>query len=139
MCSIYSTRIFEESPDCELLWLLRDLATFWYVLIKCIQTNYSLISVCCPYHVNFGRHIAYQQPRKHQNLPKNNIIRVNTDSQRMQQNILTLKQTAKYLQLSERSIYNLIKQGELPATKILNKWRFDKREIDKIFKKTAKF
>jgi len=67
------------------------------------------------------------------------MIRVNTDSQRMEQNILTLKQTAKYLQLSERSIYNLIKQGEIPATKILNKWRFDKREIDKIFKKTAKF
>jgi len=67
------------------------------------------------------------------------MIRVNTDSQRMQQNILTLKQTAKYLQLSERSIYNLIREGKIPATKILNKWRFDKREIDKIFKKTAKF
>ncbi len=67
------------------------------------------------------------------------MIRVNTDSQRMQQNILTLKQTAKYLQLSERSIYNLIREDKIPATKILNKWRFDKREIDKIFKKTAKF
>ena len=58
---------------------------------------------------------------------------------RMEQNILTLKQTAKYLQLSERSIYKLIKQGKIPANKILNKWRFDKREIDKIFKKHTNF
>lgn len=52
----------------------------------------------------------------------------------MEQNVLTVKQVAKYLQIGERSVYRLAREGKIPATKILNKWRFDRREIDKILK-----
>ena len=51
----------------------------------------------------------------------------------MERNILTAKDVAQYLKVSQRSIYRLIREGKIPATKLLNKWRFDKREIDKIF------
>ncbi len=52
----------------------------------------------------------------------------------MERNVLTVKEVAKYLRMSERSIYKLVREGKIPGTKILNKWRFDRREVDKIFK-----
>jgi len=51
----------------------------------------------------------------------------------MERNILTAKEVAQYLKVSQRSKYRLIREGKITATKLLNKWRFDKREIDKIF------
>lgn len=44
--------------------------------------------------------------------------------------LLTAKQLAEYLQLSQRSIYRLLERGELPATKIGGQWRFRKAVID---------
>jgi PTS system nitrogen regulatory IIA component len=44
--------------------------------------------------------------------------------------LLTAKQVAEYLQLSQRSIYRLLERGELPATKIGGQWRFRKTVID---------
>ena len=44
--------------------------------------------------------------------------------------LLTAKQVAEYLQLSQRSIYRLLERGELPATKIGGQWRFRKSAID---------
>lgn len=44
--------------------------------------------------------------------------------------LLTAKQVAEYLQLSQRSIYRLLERGELPATKIGGQWRFRKAAID---------
>jgi PTS system nitrogen regulatory IIA component len=44
--------------------------------------------------------------------------------------LLTAKQLAEYLQLSQRSIYRLLERGELPATKIGGQWRFRKAAID---------
>jgi PTS system nitrogen regulatory IIA component len=44
--------------------------------------------------------------------------------------LLTAKQVAEYLQLSQRSIYRLLERGELPATKIGGQWRFRKTAID---------
>lgn len=48
--------------------------------------------------------------------------------------ILTVGQVARYLKMSQASIYKLVRQGKIPAVRILNKWRFDKREIDRMFK-----
>jgi len=50
----------------------------------------------------------------------------------MESNVLTVKQVAEYLQIGERSVYKLAREGKIPGIKIINKWRFDKREIDKI-------
>ncbi len=44
---------------------------------------------------------------------------------------LTIRQVAEYLQVTERTIYNLVWAGELPAFKVGNTWRFKKEDIDK--------
>jgi PTS system nitrogen regulatory IIA component len=45
--------------------------------------------------------------------------------------ILTLEEVAKYLRVSERTIYDYAQKGEIPAGKIRASWRFKKSEIDK--------
>jgi len=45
--------------------------------------------------------------------------------------ILTLEEVAKYLRVSERTIYDCAQKGEIPAGKIRATWRFKKSEIDK--------
>ena len=52
----------------------------------------------------------------------------------MESAILTVKEVAQYLRIGERSVYKLIREGKIPAVRILNKWRVDKTQIDKIFK-----
>ncbi len=44
---------------------------------------------------------------------------------------LTIRQVAEYLQVTERTIYNLVWAGELPGFKVGNTWRFKKEDIDK--------
>ena len=41
---------------------------------------------------------------------------------------------AKYLQLSETTIYKMARVGEIPAIKIANQWRFKKEDVDKWLK-----
>lgn len=43
---------------------------------------------------------------------------------------MTVKQVARYLQISEDKIYDMAKQGEFPAIKIRQQWRFDRHSID---------
>ena len=38
--------------------------------------------------------------------------------------ILTLKQVANYLKVDEKTIYRLLKEGDIPAFKVGNQWRF---------------
>jgi PTS system nitrogen regulatory IIA component len=45
--------------------------------------------------------------------------------------ILTLEEVAKYLRVSERTVYDCAQKGEIPAGKIRTAWRFKKSEIDK--------
>jgi PTS system nitrogen regulatory IIA component len=45
--------------------------------------------------------------------------------------ILTLEEVAKYLRVSERTVYDCAQKGEIPAGKIRSAWRFKKSEIDK--------
>jgi PTS system nitrogen regulatory IIA component len=44
--------------------------------------------------------------------------------------LLTTRQLAEYLQLSERSVYRLLEQGKLPALKAGGHWRFRKSAVD---------
>jgi PTS system nitrogen regulatory IIA component len=44
--------------------------------------------------------------------------------------ILTLDEVAKYLRVSERTVYTWAQRGELPAGKIGTEWRFKKDEIE---------
>jgi PTS system nitrogen regulatory IIA component len=45
--------------------------------------------------------------------------------------ILTLEEVAKFLRVSERTVYDCAQKGEIPAGKIRTAWRFKKSEIDK--------
>lgn len=44
--------------------------------------------------------------------------------------VLTLKQLAEHLQLSERTIYRLLGQGQLPGFKVGGHWRFRQAVVD---------
>jgi putative molybdopterin biosynthesis protein len=44
--------------------------------------------------------------------------------------LLTVKEVADTLRISRFSVYNLVKRGDLPALKILNKLRFSHQNIE---------
>jgi len=45
--------------------------------------------------------------------------------------LLTTKEVAKYLKINEKKVYQLIKEGEIPCTRVAGKWLFPKNLIDK--------
>jgi len=45
--------------------------------------------------------------------------------------ILTIEEVAKYLRISERTVYDWAQKGEIPSGKIGTVWRFKKTEIEK--------
>lgn len=45
--------------------------------------------------------------------------------------LMTIEELEQYLRFTRKTIYRLLKKGSIPATKIGNKWRFDKEVIDK--------
>ncbi|MBQ0052104.1 MAG: PTS sugar transporter subunit IIA [Treponema sp.] len=49
----------------------------------------------------------------------------------MEEDILTIEEVAKYLRVSERTVYDWAQKGEIPAGKIGTVWRFKKTEIEK--------
>jgi PTS system nitrogen regulatory IIA component len=44
--------------------------------------------------------------------------------------ILTIEEVAKYLRVSERTVYDWVQKGEIPAGKFGTIWRFKKTEIE---------
>lgn len=52
--------------------------------------------------------------------------------------IMNLKEVAKYLGLNERTVYNLVRRCEIPATKIGRQWRVKKENLDEMFKEERK-
>jgi len=49
-------------------------------------------------------------------------------------NIVTAKEVAQYLKLTESTVYKLAADGEIPGFKIGKSWRFDMDEILKMIK-----
>jgi PTS system nitrogen regulatory IIA component len=49
----------------------------------------------------------------------------------MDDDILTIEEVAKYLRVSERTVYDWAQKGEIPSGKIGTVWRFKKTEIEK--------
>lgn len=45
--------------------------------------------------------------------------------------ILTIEEVAKYLRVSERTVYDWAQKGDIPSGKIGTVWRFKKNEIEK--------
>jgi len=44
--------------------------------------------------------------------------------------LMTIEELEHYLRFTRKTIYKLLKKGNIPAVKIGNKWRFDKELID---------
>lgn len=53
----------------------------------------------------------------------------------MQKQYLTANEVAEILQLNVETIYDMVGTGELPATKIRGRWRFDASELRDWFRK----
>ena len=56
----------------------------------------------------------------------------------MNERTLTIKELAKYLNVTERTIYSLLERGELPGFKVGANWRFRKEDIDKWIEQNMK-
>jgi PTS system nitrogen regulatory IIA component len=52
--------------------------------------------------------------------------------------ILTLKELAEYLRVTERTILRMLKDGKITGSKIGGQWRFNGSQIDKVFFPPAK-
>jgi excisionase family DNA binding protein len=55
----------------------------------------------------------------------------------MTEQLWTIAQIAKYLNVDKFTIYRLIARGEIPAFKVGNQWRFKKRLIERWLKANA--
>ncbi len=52
--------------------------------------------------------------------------------------ILTSKELARYLKLTEVTVYRYVKEGKIPARRIGSRWGFDKDQIDELLRKGKK-
>ena len=48
----------------------------------------------------------------------------------MTDEILTLKEVAKYLKLAEKTAYRLAAEGKLPGFKVGGSWRFKREDVE---------
>ncbi len=44
--------------------------------------------------------------------------------------MMTIREVAEYLSVHEKTIYRLVKSGELPALRVGGQWRFEKKVLD---------
>jgi len=57
----------------------------------------------------------------------------------MANEIMTVEQLAKYLNVGVTTIYKLANEGKIPGTKVGNQWRFRKEKIDEWLDKGGKY
>ena len=48
----------------------------------------------------------------------------------MYRELMTIEETADYLRVKKRTIYEWLKKGKIPAIKTVGQWRFKKAQID---------
>jgi excisionase family DNA binding protein len=49
----------------------------------------------------------------------------------MDEPMMTVEQLAEVLQVSTKTIYRLLKRGEIPALRIGHHWRFDRKDVSR--------
>lgn len=49
--------------------------------------------------------------------------------------ILTTKELAEYLKLTEVTIYKYVCEGKIPGHKVGSRWRYDKDQIDELLRR----
>jgi excisionase family DNA binding protein len=55
----------------------------------------------------------------------------------MPEPLLTLEQVAEYLNVDKFTVYRLLADKELPASKVGNQWRFKRKMIENWLKKNS--
>ena len=53
-----------------------------------------------------------------------------SNSTRMEHTIMTVREVAEYLRLSEAKVYRLVNEGQLPVVRLGKTWRFRKDLLD---------
>ena len=48
--------------------------------------------------------------------------------------VLTVGEVAAFLRVNRSTVYKLIRRGELPAFKVGSDWRFNRMQIENLFK-----
>jgi excisionase family DNA binding protein len=48
--------------------------------------------------------------------------------------VLTVAEVAAFLRVNRSTVYKLIRRGELPAFKVGSDWRFNRVQIEELFK-----
>ncbi len=49
----------------------------------------------------------------------------------MPESILTIREVADYLKVTERTLYRLVQERRLPAFKVGNSWRFRRDDLER--------
>ena len=49
--------------------------------------------------------------------------------------LMTVEEVAKYLNIHPRTINNMAARGDIPASKVANRWRFRKSDVDAYLEK----
>lgn len=49
----------------------------------------------------------------------------------MDSDIMTIREVAEYLKLTEKTTYRLAAEGELPGFKVGGSWRFKRQDLEK--------
>ncbi len=56
----------------------------------------------------------------------------------MPEDILTIREVTEYLKVTERTLYRLVQEGQLPAFKVGNSWRFRRADLERWISKQAR-
>ena len=56
----------------------------------------------------------------------------------MADEIMDIRNAAKFLQIKERTLYRLVGDGEIPGIKVGGQWRFSKKCLEELFLKNQK-
>jgi len=55
----------------------------------------------------------------------------------MPDDILDIRNAAKFLHIKERTLYRLVGEGEIPGIKVGGQWRFSKKCLEDLFAQTS--
>ena len=62
------------------------------------------------------------------------MIKLKSPLEAAMEKLITAKELAQFLKLSESTIYKLASNGELPGLKIGDSWRFDQQDIERMIR-----
>jgi PTS system nitrogen regulatory IIA component len=55
------------------------------------------------------------------------------------QSLMTITELAGYLKVTRRTVYEWLKNGKIPAVKLVGQWRFKKDKIDQWLEEQSGF